>query len=206
MRGSKSRIRSGSTPRILTRYAPSRLMPPHICPSQSDLVPGSQRVDVRQSSKHVVVKVDDVEVANTHQPRLLFETSLRTRTYIPKTDCRLDLLQPSQLTTECPYKASSLLPSAVCLILIDSCSGCGELLFDSSPQRRRAGKRCGLVVPQPAARVRYHPGLSRILRREGGRLGRRSQAAQVVVRHRESYKINTKCARNSIHLIIKVTI
>ncbi|KAF7966137.1 hypothetical protein HWV62_39958 [Athelia sp. TMB] len=37
----------------------------------------SSRVDVLQSSKHVVVKVDGVEVANTHQPRLLFETSLR---------------------------------------------------------------------------------------------------------------------------------
>ncbi|KZP22839.1 DUF427-domain-containing protein [Athelia psychrophila] len=72
-----------------------------------------KRVDVRQSSKHIVVKVDDVEVANTHQPRLLFETGLRTRTYIPKTDCRLDLLQPSQLTTECPYKASSLLSTGV---------------------------------------------------------------------------------------------
>ena len=46
-----------------------------------------------QSSRHVRVEVNGVEVANTHKPRLLFETSLRTRTYIPKTDCRLDLLK-----------------------------------------------------------------------------------------------------------------
>jgi len=63
-----------------------------------------KRVDVLQSSKHVVIKVGDIEVANTHQPRLLFETTLRVRTYIPKTDCRLDLLEHSDLTTKCPYK------------------------------------------------------------------------------------------------------
>ncbi|KZP27283.1 DUF427-domain-containing protein [Athelia psychrophila] len=72
-----------------------------------------KRVDVWQSSKHIVVKVDDVEVANTYQPRLLFKTGVRTRTYIPKPDCRLDLFQPSELTTECPYKASSLLSTGV---------------------------------------------------------------------------------------------
>ena len=59
-----------------------------------------------QSSRHVRVEVDGVEVANTHKPRLLFETSLPVRTYIPKTDCRLDLLEPSELKTACPYKVS----------------------------------------------------------------------------------------------------
>lgn len=45
-----------------------------------------------------------MEVANTNTPKLLFETGLPVRTYIPKTDCRLDLLTPSSLTTQCPYK------------------------------------------------------------------------------------------------------
>lgn len=67
-----------------------------------------QRVDVLQSSRHIRVEVDGVEVASTHKPRLLFETSLPVRTYIPKTDCRLDLLQPSNLTTQCPYKVCML--------------------------------------------------------------------------------------------------
>ena len=57
-----------------------------------------------QSSRHVRVEVDGVEVANTQKPRLLFETGLPVRTYIPKTDCRMDLLEPSELHTECPYK------------------------------------------------------------------------------------------------------
>lgn len=60
-----------------------------------------------QSSRHVRVVVNDVEVANTTKPRLLFETSLPVRTYIPKTDCRMDLLVPSDLTTQCPYKVRS---------------------------------------------------------------------------------------------------
>jgi len=63
-----------------------------------------KRVDVLQSSRHVRVEVKGVEVANTHSPLRLFETSLPVRTYIRKTDCRLDLLKPSELTSLCPYK------------------------------------------------------------------------------------------------------
>ncbi|KAI0806000.1 hypothetical protein BC629DRAFT_1580579 [Irpex lacteus] len=66
-----------------------------------------KRIDVLQSSRHVRVEFNGVVVAETHRPHLLFETSLRTRTYIPKADCRLDLLAPSTLTTQCPYKAST---------------------------------------------------------------------------------------------------
>ena len=43
-------------------------------------------------------------MANTKQPRLLFETSLPIRYYIPKTDCKLELLAPSATSTACPYK------------------------------------------------------------------------------------------------------
>lgn len=51
-------------------------------------------------------------MANTHKPRLLFETGLPVRTYIPPTDCKLELLVPSNLHTSCPYKVenSLLLP------------------------------------------------------------------------------------------------
>jgi len=66
-----------------------------------------KRVDVLQSSRHVRVEVNGVIVADTHKPRLLFETGLRVRTYIPKTDCRMDLLRPTELKTTCPYKVSS---------------------------------------------------------------------------------------------------
>ncbi|EIW83997.1 DUF427-domain-containing protein [Coniophora puteana RWD-64-598 SS2] len=66
-----------------------------------------KRVDVLQSSRHVVVKLNGVELANTRRPRLLFETGLRVRTYIPLTDVRVDFLRPSNTVTACPYKGEA---------------------------------------------------------------------------------------------------
>jgi uncharacterized protein (DUF427 family) len=65
------------------------------------------RIDILQSSRHVEVFVDDTKVADTHKPRLLFETGLPVRYYIPKTDVRLDLLEATDLETECPYKGTA---------------------------------------------------------------------------------------------------
>jgi uncharacterized protein (DUF427 family) len=66
-----------------------------------------KRVDVLNSSRHIRVEIDGVEVANSHAPKLLYETGLPVRSYLPKTDCRLDLLVPSDLTTSCPYKGDA---------------------------------------------------------------------------------------------------
>lgn len=65
------------------------------------------RIDVLQSSRHVEVFVGDVKVADSTKPRLLFETGLRTRYYLPKTDVRMDLLSPTELKTHCPYKGTA---------------------------------------------------------------------------------------------------
>ena len=65
------------------------------------------RVDILQSSRHVHVEVDGVSVADSHQPRLLFETGLPTRYYLPKTDVRMDLLTPTDHLTRCPYKGTA---------------------------------------------------------------------------------------------------
>jgi uncharacterized protein (DUF427 family) len=62
------------------------------------------RVDVLNSSRHVRVAVGGETVAETRRPRLLFETGLPTRYYIPKADVRMDLLERTGTTTECPYK------------------------------------------------------------------------------------------------------
>jgi hypothetical protein len=67
-----------------------------------------QRIDIRQSSRHVRVEIDGVEVANTTKPRLLYETGLPVRTYIPKGDVRLGLFSHSKLMTGCPYKVRSI--------------------------------------------------------------------------------------------------
>ncbi|MDF5757282.1 DUF427 domain-containing protein [Spongiactinospora sp. TRM90649] len=62
------------------------------------------RVDVLESSRHVRVEVGGVTVADSHHPKILFETGLPARYYLPKTDIRLDLLEPTDTVTRCPYK------------------------------------------------------------------------------------------------------
>lgn len=65
------------------------------------------RVDILSSSRHIRVEIDGVTVAESTQPRLLFETGLPTRYYLPKTDVRLDLLERSDTITRCPYKGEA---------------------------------------------------------------------------------------------------
>lgn len=71
-----------------------------------------KRIDVIHSSRHVQVKVGGVVVADTHRPRLLFETNLPVRYYIPKLDVRFDLLTPTPTRTRCPYKGEAVYWSA----------------------------------------------------------------------------------------------
>ena len=63
-----------------------------------------KRIDVLASSRHVRIVIAGETIAETRRPFLLFETSLPTRYYIPREDVRLELLEPSELTTRCPYK------------------------------------------------------------------------------------------------------
>jgi uncharacterized protein (DUF427 family) len=62
------------------------------------------RIDILASTRHVVVEVDGTVVADSHQPKILFETGLPARYYLPLTDYRMELLRPSTLETQCPYK------------------------------------------------------------------------------------------------------
>jgi uncharacterized protein (DUF427 family) len=62
------------------------------------------RVDILPSSRHLRVEVDGVTVAESASPRLLFETGLPVRFYLPKTHVRLDMLTLSDTVTHCPYK------------------------------------------------------------------------------------------------------
>jgi uncharacterized protein (DUF427 family) len=65
------------------------------------------RIDVLASSRHVRVEVDGVTVADSSTPRLLFETGLPVRYYIPKPHVRMDLLTQSETVTHCPYKGQA---------------------------------------------------------------------------------------------------
>jgi uncharacterized protein (DUF427 family) len=62
------------------------------------------RVDVLDSSRHVRVSVNGEGVAETTRPKLLFETGLPPRYYIPDEDVRDEALVASDRTTRCPYK------------------------------------------------------------------------------------------------------
>jgi uncharacterized protein (DUF427 family) len=62
------------------------------------------RVDIRHSSRHVRVERDGQVLAESTRPVLVFETSLPARTYLPRDDVRLDLLEPSPRRTACEYK------------------------------------------------------------------------------------------------------
>jgi uncharacterized protein (DUF427 family) len=62
------------------------------------------RIDAIQSSRRVRVELDGEIIAETDHPVLLFETGLPARFYIPREDIRLDLLEPSDTHTACPYK------------------------------------------------------------------------------------------------------
>jgi uncharacterized protein (DUF427 family) len=61
------------------------------------------RVDTRLTTRPVRIEVDGEIVAESTGARLLFETSLPTRFYLPREDMRVDL-HPSSRHTYCPYK------------------------------------------------------------------------------------------------------
>ena len=65
------------------------------------------RVDILSSSRHVRVEVDGTTIAESTSPRLLFETGLPVRYYLPKTHVRMDMLTPAETVTHCPYKGQA---------------------------------------------------------------------------------------------------
>ena len=65
------------------------------------------RVQILRSSRHVVVAVDGLVIADSHRPTLLYETGLPRRTYIPKLDVRMDLLIATPKGSRCPYKGTA---------------------------------------------------------------------------------------------------
>ncbi len=62
------------------------------------------RVDVLDSARHVKVKVGGEVVAETTRPKVLFETGLPPRYYIPPEDVCEGALVESEKSTRCPYK------------------------------------------------------------------------------------------------------
>lgn len=63
-----------------------------------------KRIDMLHSTRHVEVLVDGVKVADSRRPTIVYETGAAIRYYVPKTDVRMELLEPTELRTGCAYK------------------------------------------------------------------------------------------------------
>jgi uncharacterized protein (DUF427 family) len=65
------------------------------------------RVDVLPSNRHVHVVLGGVTIADTQHPQVVLETGLPNRYYIPEQDVQMELLEPTETTSLCPYKGKA---------------------------------------------------------------------------------------------------
>lgn len=62
------------------------------------------RIDIRQSSRHLIAQVEGQVIAETTRPLVLFESGFAPRWYVPREDVDSSALSPSPFQTFCPYK------------------------------------------------------------------------------------------------------
>src|SRR5215469_5493625 len=62
------------------------------------------RIDIRQTSRHLVVHYRDRIIANTKRPLVLYESGFAPRWYVPRADVDESALTPVERQTFCPYK------------------------------------------------------------------------------------------------------
>jgi uncharacterized protein (DUF427 family) len=62
------------------------------------------RIDIRQTSRHLVVRSGDRIVADTGRPVVLYESGFAPRWYVPRDDIDSAALTPVETQTFCPYK------------------------------------------------------------------------------------------------------
>lgn len=62
------------------------------------------RVDVRSASRRVVARLGGTVLCDSSRPKILYETALPARYYVPFADVALQYLSLSETISECPYK------------------------------------------------------------------------------------------------------
>jgi uncharacterized protein (DUF427 family) len=62
------------------------------------------RLDIRTTSRHLVVRDGDRVIADSHRPLALYESGFAPRWYVPRDDIDVSALQPVEGQTFCPYK------------------------------------------------------------------------------------------------------
>lgn len=66
-----------------------------------------KRIDALRSSRHVEIYLDEVKLADSKRPVIVFETGVPVRYYLPEEDLNTSLLEASELETACPYKGTA---------------------------------------------------------------------------------------------------
>ncbi len=69
--------------------------------------PAGHRIEIEDSAAHVRVEVDGVTVAETRSARVLRETGLPPRWYLPASDVDSAVLRPSDFGSHCPFKGDA---------------------------------------------------------------------------------------------------
>jgi len=67
----------------------------------------AHRITIEPAEQHVRVSLDGTVLAETDAPVVLREGKLPVRYYIAPEDVRLDLLEPSDSRTHCPFKGDA---------------------------------------------------------------------------------------------------
>ncbi|MFG2350227.1 DUF427 domain-containing protein [Streptomyces phaeochromogenes] len=62
------------------------------------------RIDIRRTSRHLVVRSGDQVIADTARPLVLYESGFAPRWYVPRADVDASALTPVEGRTFCPYK------------------------------------------------------------------------------------------------------
>jgi uncharacterized protein (DUF427 family) len=62
------------------------------------------RIDIRQTSRHLIVRNGDDAIAESDRPLVLYESGFAPRWYVPRDDVNEATLEQVELQTFCPYK------------------------------------------------------------------------------------------------------
>ena len=72
----------------------------------------AHRITTEQTTQHVRVVHRNTVLAESRRPLVLHEGKLPPRYYLPREDVRMDLLEPSDSTSHCPFKGDATYFSA----------------------------------------------------------------------------------------------
>ncbi|MGH3154864.1 MAG: DUF427 domain-containing protein [Streptosporangiaceae bacterium] len=115
------------------------------------------RIDIRQTSRHLIVRSADRLIADSTRPLALYESGFAPRWYVPRADIDESALTPAAGQTFCPYKGLASYYD------IGQARRAAWSYLDAWPE---VGRVCGLVSFEPdktevlldGARLRLEPG------------------------------------------------